>query len=80
MNPMEACDVQNGIMENSNSLWRLWLGVTFAAIAAFHVGRDSILKSLLALAIFLFGTIATLVFAYGQRKRPVSAGSVSTQG
>jgi hypothetical protein len=121
MNPMEIYEVQNGIMENVNSLWELWLGGTFAVIVAFHVGRDSISKalfvigsvlyllasisivmrylayvaaigelnssliengldgypfpswfpisnSLLTLAIFLFGTVATLVFAYGQRK------------
>ncbi len=118
---MEIYEVQNGVMENVNSLWELWLGGTFAVIVAFHVGRDSISRSLfvmgsllyllasisivmrylayvaaigelnstlienglagfpfptwfpvsnslLTLAIFLFGTIATLVFSYGQRK------------
>ena len=121
MNPMEVYEVQNGIMENVNALWELWLGGTFAVIVAFHVGRDSISKlllvagsvlyllasvsivlrylayvsaigalnnsliesgfeayplpswfsipnSLLTFGIFVFGTGATLLFAYGQRK------------
>ena len=121
MNPMDVYEVQNGIMENVNALWELWLGGTFAVIVAFHVGRDSISKpllmtgsvlyllasvsivlrylayvsaigalnssllengleayplpswfaipnSLLTFGIFIFGTIATLFFAYGQRK------------
>lgn len=63
MNPNELYNLQLQMIGIINDLWELWLGATFAFVVAYHLGRESISKSVLVIGCTLYLSASMLMLA-----------------
>jgi hypothetical protein len=61
VNPNEIYELQLQLVEIINGLWEIWLGLTFAFIVAFHLGRKVIGLGVTYVSCFLFVGASILV-------------------
>lgn len=61
MNPNELYDLQIQMIGIINDVWELWLGATFGFVVAFHLGRESIRKSVLVIGCSLYLSASALM-------------------
>lgn len=66
MSSTDYYEIHMELVHAISSVWEVWLAVTFATIVAFHVGRESVTRVLLAIGSTLyFGAAFVAIVRYG---------------